>query len=77
MAEIIYSVISSNEGTINMDVFTDPIIWFNSGEFAFGKTKSGIYFYSAQGCNRKYKKIESLMVLSKWKTKADNTNPNA
>ena len=48
MAEIIYSVLLSNEGPINMDVTTDPIEWFESGCFTVGKTESEKYFHSAQ-----------------------------
>ena len=63
MAEIIYSVLESNKGPINMDVTTDPIIWFENGYFAIGKTTFGIYFHSAQGYIRKYKKIKFLIVF--------------
>ena len=39
MAEIIYSVLLSNEGPISMDVTTDPIEWFERGCFTVGKTE--------------------------------------
>ena len=38
MAEIIYSVLLSNDGPISMDVNTDPIESFDSGCFIVGKT---------------------------------------
>ena len=69
MAEIIYSVLLSNEGPISMDVTTDPIECFTSVYFAVGKTESGKYFHSAQGFIREYKTIKSLMVLSIWRPK--------
>ena len=69
MAEIIYSVLLSNEGPISMDVTTDPIECFESGYFSVGKTKSGKYFHSAQGFIREYTTIKSLMVLSIWRPK--------
>ena len=67
MIEIIYSAHLSNEGPISMDVTTDPIVSFESGGFAVGKTESGKYFHSAQGFIREYKTIKSLMVLSIWR----------
>ena len=79
MAEIIYSADSGvvNTGPIRMDVSSDPLVIFVDDYSSVGRTKSGIYFRSAQGYIRNYTKIKSLMVTSIWKLKPDTTNTNA
>ena len=79
MAEIIYSPDSGvvNTGPISMDVSSDRIDFFVDDYSSVGRTKSGIYFRSAEGYIRNYTKIKSLIVTSIWKPKPDVTNINA